>query len=140
MTALAAILRRRTLLAAAAAAATYSAKPLAAPRRDQDHRRDISLELRPRRLPGRDRGKPPAVLCQSLAKRAGRLESFVVDGRAFAAAELDKCNAGPRAAPGARQRNNRLPGPRRTRVARPAPSLGAPFFRACTIAPKGPPS
>ena len=28
----------------------------------------------------------------SLAKRAGRIESFIVDGRAFSAAELDKCN------------------------------------------------
>ncbi|NUR10227.1 MAG: hypothetical protein HOQ20_00040 [Bradyrhizobium sp.] len=32
------------------------------------------------------------VLCQSLAKRAGKIDSFLVDGRAFTAAELDKCN------------------------------------------------
>ena len=32
------------------------------------------------------------MLCQNLAKKAGRIESFVVNGRAFAAAELDKCN------------------------------------------------
>ena len=35
----------------------------------------------------------PLVLCQDLAKRAGRLESFIADGRALGAAELDKCNA-----------------------------------------------
>ena len=32
----------------------------------------------------------PLVLCQSLAKRAGRIDSFLVDGRALAAAELDE--------------------------------------------------
>jgi hypothetical protein len=35
----------------------------------------------------------PAVLCQALAKQAGRVESFLVDGRAFSDAELAKCNA-----------------------------------------------
>ena len=35
----------------------------------------------------------PAVLCQALAKKAGRLSSFAVDGRTFSAAELEKCNA-----------------------------------------------
>jgi hypothetical protein len=33
------------------------------------------------------------VLCQSLAKRAGHIDSFIVDGRGFTAAELDRCNA-----------------------------------------------
>ena len=33
------------------------------------------------------------MLCQGLAKRAGRLESFVANGRAFGSAELGKCNA-----------------------------------------------
>ena len=35
----------------------------------------------------------PAIVCQSLAKKAGRLASFTADGRAFSAAELDRCNA-----------------------------------------------
>ena len=35
----------------------------------------------------------PAVVCQSLARKAGRLESFSADGRAFSATELDRCNA-----------------------------------------------
>jgi hypothetical protein len=33
------------------------------------------------------------VLCQSLAKQAGRVDSFIVDGRAFAVNELERCNA-----------------------------------------------
>jgi hypothetical protein len=37
------------------------------------------------------------VLCQSLAKRAGKVDSFLVDGRAFTPAELDKCNAAAKA-------------------------------------------
>lgn len=35
----------------------------------------------------------PLVLCQSLAKRAGRVGSFAVNGRAFVAGELQQCNA-----------------------------------------------
>ena len=35
----------------------------------------------------------PLIVCQSLAKKAGRLERFSADGRAFSAAELDRCNA-----------------------------------------------
>jgi hypothetical protein len=36
------------------------------------------------------------VLCQSLAKRAGRVESFIVNGQAFGLAELDRCNTAAR--------------------------------------------
>ena len=39
----------------------------------------------------------PAVLCQALAKHAGRIGSFVVDGRAFTSVELDKCNTAAKA-------------------------------------------
>ena len=35
----------------------------------------------------------PAIVCQSLARKAGRLERFTADGRAFSAVELDRCNA-----------------------------------------------
>jgi hypothetical protein len=35
----------------------------------------------------------PVIVCQSLAKKAGRIESFTADGRAFSAAELDRCNS-----------------------------------------------
>jgi len=38
------------------------------------------------------------VLCQSLAKKAGQLESFTVNGQAIAATDLAKCNAAAPAA------------------------------------------
>lgn len=34
----------------------------------------------------------PVVLCQDLAKKAGRIESFLTDGRALGADDLAKCN------------------------------------------------
>ena len=89
-------------LAAAAArrrrpcAATYSAKPLAARAAKRIVARDISWNCGPDACHGATDDSRPLVLCQGLAKRAGRLESFVVDGRAFAAAELDKCNSAAR--------------------------------------------
>ena len=76
----------------------------------------------------------PLVICQDLAKRAGRLESFVADGRALGAAELDKCNARAGAPDRAGPRQLSLPEPRRTRAApsRAGPSpRSRPFFRAC---------
>ena len=33
------------------------------------------------------------VLCQGLAKKAGRIEKFVADGRALGETELAACNA-----------------------------------------------
>jgi hypothetical protein len=39
------------------------------------------------------------VLCQSLAKRAGRIESFVVNGRALADGDLARCNASAKQSP-----------------------------------------
>jgi hypothetical protein len=35
----------------------------------------------------------PAIACAALAKTAGALRSFSVEGRAIATAELEKCNA-----------------------------------------------
>ena len=94
----------RTLLIASAilvsasplAAATYSAKP-AVPTSERFIARDITWTCGPAACQGATAESRPAVLCQSLAKRAGRIESFIVDGRAFGAAELDKCNAAAKA-------------------------------------------
>jgi hypothetical protein len=36
----------------------------------------------------------PAIVCQVLARKVGRLESFAANGQPFASAELDRCNAG----------------------------------------------
>jgi hypothetical protein len=35
----------------------------------------------------------PALVCAALARQAGALRSFAVEGRALAAEELEKCNA-----------------------------------------------
>jgi hypothetical protein len=94
----------RTLLIASAilvsasplAAATYSAKP-AVPMSERFIARDITWTCGPAACQGATAESRPAVLCQSLAKRAGRIESFIVDGRAFGATELDKCNTAAKA-------------------------------------------
>ena len=84
------------LFAAPAAAATYSAKPVV-PTSEKFIARDIVWTCGQAACQGATAGSRPAVLCQSLAKHAGRIESFVVDGRAFSAAELDKCNSAAKA-------------------------------------------
>ncbi len=85
------------LTAAPAAAATYSAKPLSS----ADGRfitRDIVWRCGPAACVGATESGRPLTLCQSLAKRAGRIESFIVDGRALGASDLDRCNASAKAA------------------------------------------
>ena len=86
------VLSAIALGAAPAAAATYSAK-LTAPTTQRIIARDISWNCGTDACQGATQESRPAVLCQGLAKRAGRVDSFLVDGRAFTAAELDKCNA-----------------------------------------------
>ena len=85
--------------AAPAAAATYSAT-LAVPVSQRIIARDILWNCGAAACQGATQESRPAVLCQSLAKRAGRVESFLVDGRAFSPAELDRCNASAKAQPG----------------------------------------
>lgn len=75
-----------------AIAATYSAKPAVQPEASRVIARDISWTCGPAACLGSTEGSRPAVLCQGLAKRAGRLENFVANGRAFGSAELAKCN------------------------------------------------
>ena len=80
-----------------AIAATYSAK-LAVPTSERFIARDITWNCGPDACQGATSESRPTVLCQSLAKRGGRVDSFLVDGHALAAAELDKCNASAKAA------------------------------------------
>ena len=82
------------LAPATASAATYSAKPASPVAAQRIIARDISWACGPAACQGSTDESRPLVLCQGLAKKAGRIDSFVVDGRAFGAAELDKCNAG----------------------------------------------
>ena len=75
-----------------ASAATYSARPIAPVATKRIIASDISWTCAPEACRGSTQNSRPAVLCQGLAKKAGRLESFIVDGRALSVAELDKCN------------------------------------------------
>jgi len=86
------------LIASPAGAASYSAKPLV-PATGKMIARDIVWKCGPAACQGSSDESRPLVLCQSLAKRAGRIESFLVDGRAFTSAELDRCNASAKATP-----------------------------------------
>ena len=93
MTRFAALIAATALAAAPAAASTYSAKPIALPAAGKIVGKDISWSCGANGCRGSTDTSRPLVICQDLAKRAGRLESFVADGRALSAAELEKCNA-----------------------------------------------
>jgi hypothetical protein len=83
---------------APAEAASYSAQ-LAAPVSQRFIAPDIIWLCGADACQGSTAESRPIVLCESLAKHAGRVNSFLVDGRAFTPAELDKCNsAAPREA------------------------------------------
>lgn len=87
------------ILAAPASADSYSAK-LAASAEGHIIARDINWSCGSGTCEGATDQSRPAVLCQALAKHAGTVESFVVDGRAFSDAELAKCNASVKTKPG----------------------------------------
>ena len=93
MTRFATLFAAATLLAAPALAGSYSAKPIAASAATKIIGKDISWVCGPDACRGWTDASRPLVLCQDLVKHAGRLQSFVADGRALSAAELDKCNA-----------------------------------------------
>jgi hypothetical protein len=78
--------------AAPAAASSYSAS-LATPVSGRFIARDITWNCGAAACQGATDESRPLVLCQSLAKRAGRVETFLVDGRALAPSDLDRCNA-----------------------------------------------
>jgi hypothetical protein len=86
------------IASAPAAAATYSAT-LASPADGRLVGRDIVWSCGAAACQGATQESRPAVLCQLLAKRAGRVEAFLVDGRAFTASELERCNASAKSEP-----------------------------------------
>ena len=89
-------------IAAPASAATYAGKPAAPASASRFVARDIVWNLAGGTYRGKTNDSRPVVLCQSLAKKVGRLDSFAVDGRAIADADLAKCNSvAPAAATGA---------------------------------------
>ena len=82
-----------TLVAAPAAAANFSARLTAPAAGQKIVARDVVWRCGPDACQGASEGSRPVVVCQSLAKRAGHLDNFIVDGRAFDSDELAKCNA-----------------------------------------------
>ena len=90
---LALILSGTLLLPSAAGAASYSAKPVTPAAATRITVRDISWKCGPAACQGATEYGRPVVLCQALARRVGRLESFTVDGRALPAPVLDECNS-----------------------------------------------
>jgi hypothetical protein len=96
---LALIVSAAMLLPTAADAATYSAKPIVPVAAKRIVGRDISWSCGPAACLGSTDDSRPLVLCQGLAKQAGRIQSFVVNGVAIGATELDKCNSVARGGP-----------------------------------------
>ena len=80
------------IAAAPAAASSYFAK-LAAPASQRIIGPDIVWNCDNAACQGATDESRPAVICQSLARNAGKLDGFLANGRAFTPAELDKCNA-----------------------------------------------
>ena len=85
-------------LPASAAAASYSAT-LVKPTSERFIARDITWKCGPAACQGATEESRPLVLCQSLAKRAGPVAGFTVDGRALPAGDLDRCNSAAKLAP-----------------------------------------
>lgn len=79
-------------LSAPAMAASYSAS-LAAPAQWKIIARDIVWNCGPAACQGTSDYGSTISLCQSLVKKAGRIERFAVDGRALGAEQLDRCNS-----------------------------------------------
>ena len=92
MNRVAALIAAASFVAAPAYAGTYTAKPVAAPTAAKIIGKDISWARDGDRFRGSTEASRPLILCQDLAKRAGRLESFAADGKPLSAEQLAKCN------------------------------------------------
>lgn len=80
------------LAATPATAATYSAKTSAPAPAERIPARDILWTCASGTCTGSTLNSRPVVLCEGLAKEAGAIESFLVDGREISAADLQRCN------------------------------------------------
>ena len=87
------------LSVAPAAAATYSAKPASPVGESRIVARDILWACGAGACIGSTPNGRPLVVCQALAKKTGQIESFLVDGRPIASAELERCNASAKVLP-----------------------------------------
>ena len=79
--------------AAPALAGTYSAKPVAATAQAKIIGKDISWSCTADGCRGTTEASRPVIICEDLAKRAGRIESFTADGKGLSAEQLAKCNS-----------------------------------------------
>ena len=89
----AAIIAAAALFAAPALAGSYSAKPVANPAANRIVGKNIAWSCAGGTCRGSTELSRPIVICQDLAKRAGRIDSFVADGAPLSAEQLAKCNA-----------------------------------------------
>ena len=103
----------------------YSANP-AVPAPAAFITRDIVWNCGPAACQGATDESRPLVLCQSLAKRAGRVDSFIVDGHALTASELDTLQRFAK-----RRRPRRSPPSKTPPGPRSLPPRAPPSFRAC---------
>lgn len=85
------------LTSAPGLAASYSAS-LETPATARFIDKDISWACGGATCTGATSESRPLVLCQGLAKHAGRIGRFAVNGRALDAAQLDRCNASAKGA------------------------------------------
>ena len=92
MTRFATLFAAAALLATPALAGTYSAQPATTPDAKRIVGRDIAWVCGPASCQGTTDLSRPVVLCQDLARRAGRIIRFSVDGRALGSGDLDRCN------------------------------------------------
>lgn len=76
-----------------ASAASYAAVPITHAPTGRIIAEDISWACGADACQGSTDYGRPLVLCQGLASHTGRLASFLADGRALSATELDRCNS-----------------------------------------------
>lgn len=80
-------------IAVPASAATYSARTSVPVEQSRIAVRDMLWTCGKGTCAGTTANSRPLVLCQSLAKEAGRIDGFTVDGREISADQLERCNA-----------------------------------------------
>ena len=93
MTRFAALFALAAVAAAPALAGTYSAKPAVQPDSARIVGKNIVWKCGTDGCRGSTEASRPLVICQNLARHAGRIESFIADGTPLSADQLAKCNA-----------------------------------------------
>lgn len=87
-----ALLSLALLSAPALAAGHFQAEPVARPSQETFAARDNVWRCTEFACSSNRTSTRPAIVCSTLVREVGALRSFSVQGRAFAAAELENCN------------------------------------------------